>query len=132
MCPGRACPSGVRDDVKLGGPGHAVRGRRNRAASDSPGPPLLHEVKLPGPEAGGCVCRLRQEGKLALLHEVKLLALDPGGGVFGRLRQEGKLALQHEVKLWKSQAGRFKSRTQKISTRSLKRCEESLDKRRNI
>ena len=35
----------------------------------SPSPPLLHEVKLSGPgSGGGVVVRLRQEGKLALLH----------------------------------------------------------------
>ena len=46
----------------------------------SPSPPLLHEVKLSGPVAGGpLVCRLRQEGKLALLHEVKLFGPVAGG-----------------------------------------------------
>ena len=67
---------------------------------DSPSPPLLHEVKLPGLVTGGGVSgRLHQEGKLALLHEVKLSGLGTGGGVICRLRQEGKLALLHEVKL---------------------------------
>ena len=42
-------------------------------ASASLGSPLLHEDKLPGLGAGGQVVgRLRQEGKLALLQEVKL------------------------------------------------------------
>ena len=40
---------------------------------ECPPSPLLHEVKLSGQgTGGGVVCRLRQEGKLALLHEVKL------------------------------------------------------------
>ena len=73
---------------------------------DSPSPPLLHEVKLSGPVAGGSqVCRLRQEGKLALLHEVKLYRLAAGGMLVVRLRQEGKLALLHEVKLYRLAAG---------------------------
>ena len=46
---------------------------------NGPPSPLLQEVKLSGPGSGGPeVCRLRQEGKLALLHEVKLLGLEPG------------------------------------------------------
>ena len=73
---------------------------------DSPSPPLLHEVKLSGPVAGGSlVCRLRQEGKLALLHEVKLFGPVAGGPQVVRLRQEGKLALLHEVKLCGPVAG---------------------------
>ena len=74
---------------------------------DSPGPPLLHEVKLSGPVAGGpLVCRLRQEGKLTLRHEVKLSKSAAGKCQARRLRQEGKLVLRHEVKLSKSAAGR--------------------------
>ena len=47
--------------------------------------------------------RLRQEGKLALLHEVKLFRLVTGGVVRSRrLRQEYKLVLLHEVKLCRS------------------------------
>ena len=102
-----SAPSGVRDDVKLGGLGlYAALGRRNRTALGSPSPPLLHEVKLSGPVAGGpAVCRLRQEGKLALRHEVKLSRSAAGGSRACRLRQEGKLALRHEVKLSGSGAG---------------------------
>ena len=39
---------------------------------DSPGPPILHEVKLPGSGAGGKLEGLRHEPKLSLRHEVKL------------------------------------------------------------
>ena len=97
----RGAPRGVRDDGKLGGLGlHAALGRSNRTALGSPSPPLLHEVKLSGPVAGGpVVCRLRQEGKLALQHEVKLYGPAAGGPAVCRLRQEDKLALPHEVKL---------------------------------
>ena len=49
---------------------------------------------------GTAVSRLRQEGKLALPHEVKLLGVGSGGAAVGRLCQEGNLALLHEVKLW--------------------------------
>ena len=51
---------------------------------------------MPG---GREVCRLRQEYKLALRYEVKLLGPVAGGRDVCRLRQEYKLALQHEVKL---------------------------------
>ena len=88
------CWIGVRDDGKLGGLGHATLGRSSVLPCGSPSPPLLHEVKLSGPVAGGLqVVRLRQEGKLALLHEVKLQGLIAGGLQVVRLRQEGKLAL---------------------------------------
>ena len=114
-----AGPSGVRDDVKLGGLGlYAVLGRRNRTALDSPSPPLLHEVKLPGLVAGGCIVRLRQEGKLALLHEVKLFGPGTGGPVWCRLRQEGKLALLHEVKLFTSQVDQEKTPQRHLYHRS--------------
>ena len=45
------------------------------------------------------VVRLRQEGKLALLHEVKLYKHGTGGAEIVLLRQEYKLVLPHEVKL---------------------------------
>ena len=86
--PSRRSPSSVRNDGKLGGLGHATLGRSSRTAGGSPGPPLLHEVKLSGPVAGGpVVCRLRQEGKLALQHEVKLCGSGTGGGVFSQVRK---------------------------------------------
>ena len=49
--PGR--PSSVRNDVKLGGLGHATLGRRIVLPCGSPSPPLLHEDKLSGPGSGG-------------------------------------------------------------------------------
>ena len=57
--------------------------------------PSYMRLKLSGPVAGGpAVCRLRQEGKLALQHEVKLLGPVAGGPAGVRLRQEDKLAVQ--------------------------------------
>ena len=98
--------SPLKDLGGLGGLGHAALGRSNRTALGSPSPPLLHEVKLSGPVAGGPdVVRLRQEGKLALQHEVKLFGPVAGGLSVVRLRQEGKLVLQHEVKLCGSGTG---------------------------
>ena len=75
-------PRGVRDDGKLGGLGHATLGRSIVLPCGSPSPPLLHEDKLSGHGSGGPeVVRLRQEGKLALQHEVKLFGQVYGGGV---------------------------------------------------
>ena len=60
----------LRDEGKLG---------RLGGRPDPPSRPLLHEDKLPGLVAGGqVVCRLRQEGKLVLLHEVKLCQDESG------------------------------------------------------
>ena len=72
--PGQGPAVSVRDDVKLGGLGLPAAGDSPvLSVTGSPSPLLLQEVKLSGPGSGGPeVVRLRQEGKLALPHEVKL------------------------------------------------------------
>ena len=98
----------VRNDGKLGGPGQIDAGDiLVLSVTGSPGPPLLHEDKLSGLGAGGPDSRrLRQEGKLALPHEVKLLApgvtqeddssteeaKNPVSRLLGEIGKEGALA----------------------------------------
>ena len=80
----------VRNDVKLGGLGLPAAGDSLAlSVTGSPSPPLLHEDKLSGCGAGGPDSRrLRQEGKLALPHEVKLLV--PGDSASRRIKHTKK------------------------------------------